>query len=246
MKEQPQMIAYHGKAALKANVLTMISEHERLDSLVKGTYSGQRGKKFIGCAVGCTLESIRRIEGAKTIEHSNHTLYERYLGVPMILARIEDALFEALPDEDAKTWPRRFTDAIPVGADLSMVWPRWMRRVLGDPAGAVQQRVEKYPAIGPSIAAVVALFDHWIATGEKPTISDWQQARSEARATADAAYAADAAAYAAYAAYATAAYAVYAAYAADADAQPHERRRRRRRRQADWLIEELQQAPVSA
>src|SRR3990167_8249705 len=34
----------------------------------------------------------------------------------------EDGLFEEMSKEDSKTWPLKFAEAIPVGADLSMVF----------------------------------------------------------------------------------------------------------------------------
>ena len=43
-----------------------------------------------------------------------------------MLARLEDGIFENLPDDLAMTWPQRFLEAIPVGADLSQVGDKFL------------------------------------------------------------------------------------------------------------------------
>lgn len=108
------MLAYHNRPALKTAVLRQIRAHERADRILHGTYVklGARHEFVGGCAVGCTLESLRRIEHLDQITHSDHALYERYLGVPAPLARLEDRIFEGLPKAEALTWPRRFARAI--------------------------------------------------------------------------------------------------------------------------------------
>src|SRR5215218_9832938 len=89
----------------KAFYLERVRRHREADELVRGTgWDGYRG-----CAVGCTLECY------------DPTKYPELLGVPEVLARLEDWLFENLP-EDHLTWPERFLEAIPEGADLSEVY----------------------------------------------------------------------------------------------------------------------------
>lgn len=51
----------------------------------------------------------------------------------MGLARIEDTLFERLPNGEAKAWPERFLEAIPVGADLRIAYWRYMDWVFANP-----------------------------------------------------------------------------------------------------------------
>jgi hypothetical protein len=49
------------------------------------------------------------------------------IGIPRVLAALEDVLFEALRDtERLKNWPLRFGEAIRPGANLSKVWPQFM------------------------------------------------------------------------------------------------------------------------
>jgi hypothetical protein len=193
------LIAFHGDPAIKAKYLARVAEHRRLDNLVRGA-TGHNGK---GCAVWCTLNKYQ------------HLAYESELGIPRAIAWLEDGLFESLPLAIAMKWPERFLSAIPVGADLSLVLPRFFVWMLIDPEdGALKfagtERAKE------SILAVAELYQRKVNCGDV-TLGEFKDAAAYAAAYADA-YA-DAAAYvAAYAAYADAAYAAYAAAAADADA----------------------------
>jgi hypothetical protein len=216
------MLAYHSDPSLKTRVLAELATHEAADRLRQHHgYWRQLDGQFRGCGVGCTLESIRAAMGLARVEHNRHALYETYLGVPQVLAMYEDYLFERLSAEAARIFPRRFLASIPVGADLSMVWPRWMRAVLAEPGG-VQAGVARRPAIKPAVDGVIALYDRWLA-GERPLAEDWRAARHAAASAASAADAADAASAAASAAY-------------DAAAEVQ--------RQADLLIRCLSEAPI--
>ena len=98
------MIAYHNDMANKVAILAQLNAHARADELVKGRY-WENGK---GCAVGCTIHS------------SDHAEYETRFGIPQMLARLEDRIFEGLPNGKAKEWPIRFMSAIRPGADLCL------------------------------------------------------------------------------------------------------------------------------
>src|SRR5690606_25985304 len=73
-----------------------------------------------GCAVGCSLNSIAQIKKIG-LDCSEHNLYEEYLGVPEWLAKVEDTIFEGIPDKRRKTWPVEFGEAINEGADLNKI-----------------------------------------------------------------------------------------------------------------------------
>src|ERR1700748_647433 len=99
------LIAFHGDEKVKNIYLNRVRAHEAADEIIHGKY-WERGK---GCAVGCTVHSWE------------HQAFEREIGVPIMLARLEDRLFEGMVNGSAKTFPARFLEAIPVGADLSRV-----------------------------------------------------------------------------------------------------------------------------
>ncbi len=191
------LIAYHGDEAIKSAILAQLSVHRLADELVKGQY-WEDGK---GCAVGCTLYS------------GNHIEYEVRFGIPVVLARLEDRIFEGLPNGRAKAWPERFMGAIRPCANLAMVWPRFALWLLTE---ELPQRTVKYPKCTAALADVAALYREFVETGTSPAIDRWLKARKAAADAAAAAYAthAAAAAYAAYAAADAAAAAAYATHAA--------------------------------
>ena len=115
------MIAYHNDPAIKAKLLADLQAHADADRLVKGQY-WENGK---GCAVGCTLHSLGAAGRA-----SNHAQYETCLGIPQMLAQLEDRIFEGLPTADAMRWPMRFSAAITPGADLSLVGWKFLHWLL--------------------------------------------------------------------------------------------------------------------
>ena len=110
------MKAFHSDPKIKEKYLNRVKAHAKADELIKGKY-WEEGK---GCAVGCTVHS------------SNHAAYETELGIPRIIARLEDRIFENLPNELAMTWPIRFLEAVPVGKDLKRVWPKFAIYLLTD------------------------------------------------------------------------------------------------------------------
>ena len=75
-----------------------------------------------------------------------------------MLAYLEDRIFQGLPEADAMAWPRRFSEAIPPGADLSMVGPRFLHDLLAADDGAVQRRCATDDRVKAAVAGVSALF----------------------------------------------------------------------------------------
>ena len=110
------MLAFTGTSVTKPAILKQLRAHAKSDEIVKGQY-WKAGK---GCAVGCTIHG------------SNHALYESYFGVPQMLARLEDCIFEGLPNAEARKWPMRFMWAIQPGADLSRVGWQFLHWLLTD------------------------------------------------------------------------------------------------------------------
>src|SRR2546421_7216836 len=100
------MIAFHGDPKIKAKYLKRVRAHRKADQIIHGTY-WQDGK---GCAIGCTVHS------------SSYKAYEDELGIPLILAKLEDKIFESLENGDSLIWPEHFLKCIKVGSDLSSVW----------------------------------------------------------------------------------------------------------------------------
>lgn len=105
--------------------------------------------------------------------------------IPQELLYLRDAIAHGLADENISV---TFRDAIPAGADLSMVWPRFALALLTDPESPVTKASTAW--VSPAIAGVADLYREWVA-GEKPALERWDEAvdaaDEEAEGCADAA-----------------------------------------------------------
>jgi hypothetical protein len=238
------LIAYHGEQSIKDRYLKRVEAHAAADQIVHGTY-WEHGK---GCAVGCTVHS------------NSHRAFETELGIPLMLARLEDTLFEGQKNGDAKTFPARFLAAITPGADLSRVGWIFLHWLLTEElTGRDNSRVAKQIK---ACADVLVPLTKGLPVDREAAIEARRNARAAAyaddaaaaaAAAADVAAAYAAAAAAAYAAaYAAAAAAAYAAAdaaayaAADAAAAAYAAAARSQcyRRMANKLIELMAAAPM--
>ena len=200
------MRAFKNTKVTKSELMAVLYKHAEMDNFTQGQY-WEDGK---GCDVGCMLQSF-------TDETNNHSLFPDLFGIPEVIARLSDSIFEGLSNEDAKWWPIARTEAINEGSDLSVIWPKFAVWLLED--------VIRYSSNKKVVQDVIDLYKRKIA-GEDVSSDEFRVVRAAAAA----AYAADAVA-AAYAA--AAADAVAAAYAAA--------RQNKRKEQALKLIELLKE-----
>jgi hypothetical protein len=98
----------------KAARVADMKAHREADRLVKGQY-WEDGK---GCAIGCQVHS------------NDHAEHARVFGIDVRLSHLQDAIFEALPNDEAMDFPVQFLEAIPEGADTSTVYAQWAARML--------------------------------------------------------------------------------------------------------------------
>ena len=197
-----KLLAFHGKQEIKDKYLARVQVHYDADEIIQGQY-WDGGK---GCAVGCTLHS------------DNHSAYETELGIPRVLARLEDGIFEGLPNDIAKEFPLRFLNAPKVGSDLSLVFPKFMHWLLVDE----EHGIIRFSSNKKVTQDVADLYERKIS-GENIHVNEWLSVRKNASDAASAA--ASAAAYAA------------ASAASAADAYAYAARQNSRVAQADKLIE---------
>ena len=165
------MKAFHNNPLTKEKYINRLKDHYKADEIIQGQY-WENGK---GCAVGCTIHS------------SNHLAFETELGIPKVLAKLEDEIFEGLPNELAKEFPLQFLSAINVGADLLKVWNYFAIWQLTDAEYGVLQFAENKKVIQD----IADAYAEDITT--PVTVERWKELRKVAAATADAN--ADAAAY---------------------------------------------------
>ena len=107
----------YSKGVTKEEFITEIKKHQQLDNFRQKFYF----KESKGCAVGCSIESLRMLKNLKYLDHSNHNLYEEYLGIPRWLAHLEDKIFEMLSIDKSKEWPLEFSEAINTGSNLDQI-----------------------------------------------------------------------------------------------------------------------------
>ena len=159
------MLAYHNDETIKVAIIAELRDHAANDRLVK-RYFWKNGK---GCAVGCTIKS------------GNHVEYETRFGIPQVLARLEDRIFEGLPNDVAMAWPVRFMSAIKPGYDLSLVGWKFQHWLLTD------EKVNpgiNHPLVKDAVAGVASLIAK-LANGEKVDAESAAMAeRSAARSAA--------------------------------------------------------------
>jgi hypothetical protein len=109
-----ELRAYHGDQAVKDKLLGRIGAHEEADAIVSGTYGVKEGKIWKACAVGCSVNDLTQDNRLSR----PHARYPEILGIPEWIAYLEDGIFEGMTEEKRAGFPRRFAEAIPVGADF--------------------------------------------------------------------------------------------------------------------------------
>ena len=196
-----------------------VAAHVASDTIIQGSYWDEETHR--GCWIGCLAHD------------EDPAANEAEYGLPIMLQRIAESIFEALPVDEAKAFFAALPDAVGCdGKDLSRVGWQFLAAEL--------RSLPPQPAdIQAVIDPVVAGMDR-LANGQ-----DWPVAHAAAAAR-DAAYAA--AANAANDAYdaAHAAHAAANANAAEAaNANANANAATVRRRQRDLLLQLISQAPIA-
>ena len=208
-----------------------VAKHVAADSIIQGTYWDSENSR--GCFIGCLAHSNR--------SEINETNY----GLPTMVQRIAESIFEGLAADEAKKFFAALPDAVACdGKDLSKVGWQFLAAEL---RSLPEQPDNINAVIDPVIAGMDLLAEgkHWFEAANAAANADAASyaARAAAHAADAAAYAANAASYAARAAARAAAYAAHAADTADAAVNA------RfvdgiRLRQCDLLLRLISEAPV--
>jgi hypothetical protein len=217
MKKQ-KLIAFHGDSKIKAEWISHAQAYRETDYSNKGA-------------------SFRFI-----FDKYSHAAYEDEMGIPRSLACLGGNFFQSLTYKESLQWPEQFLKAIPVGADLSMVWPQFAHWLLVDEKfGAIEYAESESAEM--VIQAVADLYHEWIKTGVRPRTTKWLKVRDDANDLADydEIYASNVASYVTYI---DGMYAAYAANAVANAANDTGDRKRVRLQQAKKLLELLSAAPI--
>jgi hypothetical protein len=199
-----KLVSFNGDENLKKMMLEETVKHRKADAIVQGRYGDSKEENFKGCAVGCAIHSLNARLG-KNYNNSDHSVYEKELGLPEWLARIEDTIFEGLPVSDAKKWPEQFIEAIPVGVNLESVKWKFCAFILKENIErtlSLKISDDLKKQVVDSIRGVLSLHENAIETGvwnESAAESARSAARSAAESAAESARSAAESAYKKYA-----------------------------------------------
>lgn len=190
-------LAWHNDAALKERTVAALRKDREIDAFVQGTYISKDPEAalgFRGCAIGCVVQSQRGIIASDT--ENWHQMVEDDLGIPLVVSHLIDRIFEDLStdDEQHAQFAVDAIDAVPVGADLSLVSARFMIDILGDDEHGVLQFAGDREDVTASINQVIALYERRL-DGDEPSESEWDAAAHAADAARAAARAAHCAAH---------------------------------------------------
>jgi hypothetical protein len=198
--KEPTMLTYNASAELKAEHVAHAEAHFAAEQLLSGTYGTEKNGKFYGCSVGCFAHDI-----APDVEDNRHEIVANHYALPEWLVRLQDSMFEGLPQEDRGTFHVELAKRIPLGADLTPV-PHWIAIARIDRMLETQRKVleAKHPQqVHDAIAQVISALEigrraHEAAAGGN--VCELPAAESAARSAESAESAAESAAWSAWSA----------------------------------------------
>lgn len=160
----------------KADMLAEVQKHRKADQILQGTY-GKKNGTWKGCAVACSLRSIDILKGndLKT-EYNQHARYETELGIPEWLARLEDTIFEGLPEDKAMLWPEQFIKAIPENVGLEPVKWKFTAYLMKENIDRVLSFTisdELKEQVVSALRGVLAVADNAVRTGTWDESAAW-------------------------------------------------------------------------
>lgn len=140
---------------LKKDLLAEVEKHRLADDFVAGTYGKELNGRFVGCVVGCSIESLNRIRGKK-FRTWNHKAYED-IGIPEWLAKVQDVVYEGLPSDRKSLWAEQSWKSMPVGINLDRLKDPFMILVLRSTYDTFDH--QRFPNIKSAIDRVIELYE---------------------------------------------------------------------------------------
>jgi len=126
------------------------------------------------------IKKLRAFNGDKALksmmvkEVKWHIAFQNELGIPEALAKLQDSISERMPKERALKFPLKFMRAIPVGANLSLVAPKFIVFVLED---CIKNADDNGKVI---ITKIIGMWGK-VIDGKPPKAASWLAASSAAR-----------------------------------------------------------------
>jgi hypothetical protein len=154
------------------NLINLADAHQVADEYIAGQYQWNDG----ACSIGCTIRDAKNlgILPKSTTPDSHKSLAKT--GVPELVWRLCDSIFEGLAQEHQSAWTPRFLRSIKPNADYSLLPSRIMARCAKKlSADAID------PIVAKNCLTVASLWD-CRAAGEEPDQAEWDAAWQQADA----------------------------------------------------------------
>ena len=171
----------------KALLLARVRAHAAADRIAQGAFFAADGGTVRVCALGCALTDPESLIDPDPADW--YAAQEERWGIPAWLGRLEDGIFEGLPERASHGWPERFVAAIPADRPI----PETFADRLGVARlGALLDLTPSWPAevraqVVAAIRGVIAALEHHDGAARAAA---WSAAVSAARSADSAAGAA--------------------------------------------------------
>ncbi len=180
-------------SALLESLIKLADQHQKADEYVTGSYSWTKVNSHYGaCSVGCTVRDAVKLKKLPVgTDPGSHTSLSLATGIPEMLWRLSDNIFEGLARDHRSAWTPRFLRAANKAKHIDRVPARVMARCAERLAkDAIREDVKQ-------TCLVVAALWRSRSEGNDPEENEWKAAREQADAAWKQAYAAREQAYAA-------------------------------------------------
>ena len=159
--------AFNNDKEFKDQMIAAAISHREKDEYIAGCYAKMNGS-FKGCSVGCSLFDVKGIKGIDVGEdYADHALLAKELGIPEFICRLQDSIFEGLPESERLRWTERLFNSIPLGADLTPVLPKFLLKTLDRlPETDIADVVD-------AVRGVKDVLINWAETGEADIEAAW-------------------------------------------------------------------------
>ena len=166
-------------------LIPLADRHQKADEYRAGHYWQGNGSGT-GCAVGCTIhDAIKLGVLPQATSHESHASIAKATGLPEMVWRLADNIFEGLPEDDRPAWTPRLLRAAAKCKNLervpALIMTRLAERLAAD---AIRDDVK-------AVTLVVAGLWRRRANGDEPDAKEWDAAWQQAyaaRQQADAAW----------------------------------------------------------
>lgn len=115
------ILSYHDNETTKAEHVMLAMFHRESDRLRSGSYGD--AVAGTGCSVGCLAMD-------RGLRRDDHAGLAAAVGLPEWFVRLQDSVFEGLPDFAKADWHVALAEAVPVGLDLQPAYHRICARIL--------------------------------------------------------------------------------------------------------------------